>query len=52
MVTSESEALCHLRALVEALSGAYISSWQSTAAWQKQLDSASDWLETMETNND
>ena len=28
----------HLRELVAALDRAYISSWQSTAEWQKQLD--------------
>ena len=26
--------------LVKALDGAFISSWQSTAAWQKELDTA------------
>lgn len=34
--------------LVEALSGAYISSWQSTAAWQQQLNAARDYLENMQ----
>lgn len=29
-----------LRNLVEALDGAFISSWQSTHAWQDQLDAA------------
>lgn len=29
-----------LRNLTEALDNAFISSWQSTAAWQKQLDAA------------
>lgn len=33
-----------LRDLVEALDGAFISSWQSTAGWQSQLDAARDWL--------
>jgi hypothetical protein len=32
------------RNLVEALDGAFISSWQSTAGWQSQLDAARDWL--------
>lgn len=35
---SESERL--LRELVAALDGAFISSWQSTAAWANQLDAA------------
>jgi hypothetical protein len=29
-----------LRELVDALDRAFISSWQSTAAWAKQLDAA------------
>jgi hypothetical protein len=29
-----------LRELVQALDSAYISSWQTTAGWQKQLDEA------------
>jgi hypothetical protein len=40
----ESSASAHLADLVSALNGAYISSWQSTAAWQKQLDAARDYL--------
>lgn len=40
----DAEALPHLRELVKALDGAFISSWQSTAAWKKQLDAASEWL--------
>lgn len=42
----DAEALPYLRELVEALDGAFISSWQTTAAWQKQLDAARDWLQT------
>jgi hypothetical protein len=38
-------ATAYLRDLVEALDGAFISSWQSTAAWQKQLDAARDYLD-------
>lgn len=34
-----------LKDLVAALDSAFISSWQSTAAWQKQLDSARELLE-------
>ena len=33
-----------LRELVKALDGAFISSWQSTAAWSKQLDAAREYL--------
>lgn len=33
-----------LRALVAALDGAFISSWQTTAAWQQELDAAREWL--------
>lgn len=34
------DAACILRDLVEALDGAFISSWQSTAAWSDQLNAA------------
>lgn len=34
-----------LRELVKALDGAFISSWQSTHAWQVQLDEAKKFLE-------
>lgn len=30
--------------LVKALDSAYISSWQSTAQWAKQLDAARDYV--------
>lgn len=40
----DAEALPYLRELVKALDDAFISSWQSTAAWQKELDSARAWL--------
>lgn len=33
-----------LRDLVEALDGAFISTWQSTHAWQAQLDAAREYL--------
>jgi len=33
-----------LRNLVNALDGAFISSWQSTAAWSKELTSAREYL--------
>lgn len=41
---SEADAREHLRALVDALDGAFISTWQSTAAWQQQLDAAREFL--------
>lgn len=41
---TESNAVMHLRALVTALDNAFISSWQSTAAWQKELDLAKEFL--------
>lgn len=40
----DAEALPYLRELVKALDGAFISTWQSTAAWQEQLDQARAWL--------
>ena len=40
-----AEALPYLRELVKALDGAFISSWQSTHAWQQQLDSDLEWLD-------
>ena len=33
--------------LVKALDSAFISSWQSTSAWQKQLDTAKEYLEKL-----
>lgn len=40
----DANAIEHLRALVAALDSAFISSWQSTAGWQKQLDEAREYL--------
>ncbi|TMN18495.1 hypothetical protein [Pseudoxanthomonas sp. X-1] len=40
----EHEAMAFLASLVKALDGAFISSWQSTAEWQTQLDEARDFL--------
>lgn len=34
--------------LVKALDSAFISSWQSTAGWQKELDAAREYVERME----
>ena len=39
-----STATAYLADLVQALDGAFISSWQSTAAWQKELDAAREYL--------
>lgn len=41
---SQADAIYHLAMLVEALDSAFISTWQSTAAWQTQLDAARDFL--------
>ena len=38
--SDQDDAVEALRELVDALDGAFISSWQSTAAWQTQLDRA------------
>lgn len=43
-IMSDSQAKELLRDLVGALDNAYISSWQTTAGWQKELDAASSWL--------
>jgi len=45
-----SEAIAHLNALVKALDRAFISTWQSTAEWQMELDQARDWLEIIKEN--
>lgn len=39
-----TDAHLYLARLVEALDGAFISTWQSTAAWQAQLNEARDYL--------
>lgn len=41
---SEKDAIEFLRALVDALDNTFISSWQSTAGWQKELDAAREYL--------
>jgi hypothetical protein len=44
---TESDALIPiylLAELVKALDGAFISTWQSTNSWQKQLDEAREYL--------
>ena len=45
---NERDALPLLEALVEALEGAFISSWQSTYYWQGELDAAREFLDEME----
>ena len=40
----KSEILYALRELVSALDNAFISTWQSTADWQKELDYAKETL--------
>jgi len=37
-----------LKELVQALDNAFISTWQSTHAWQKQLDAARDYVKKLE----
>lgn len=48
---TEKDAVEFLRALVAALDNAFISTWQSTAAWQKELDDAREYLEDMEKHD-
>ena len=38
-----------LKELVEAMDSAFISSWQSTHYWQKQLDAAREYLKQKES---
>ena len=40
-----------LKDLVEALESAFISSWQSTAAWQKQLQTAREYLDRLKEHS-
>lgn len=47
---TEKDALPLLNDLVKALTNAYISSWQSTAAWNKELVAAQQYLTEMEQN--
>ena len=37
-----------LKNLAEALDNAFISSWQTTSAWQKELNSALEYLAALE----
>ena len=45
---TEKDALPLLADLVKALTNANISSWQSTAAWDKELAAAQQYLAEME----
>lgn len=45
---TEKDALPLLADLVKALTNANISSWQSTAAWDKELAAAQQYLDEME----
>lgn len=40
-----------LEDLVYALDNAFISSWQSTYAWQKQLDAAREYIDKLKQND-
>ncbi len=42
----------HLRELSKALDRAFISTWQSTAAWQKELDAALEFLSRVDAHRD
>mgnify|MGYP003587032522 FL=1 len=42
------DAIELLKNLTEALNNAYISSWQSTAAWSQELEAANVFLESLE----
>lgn len=44
VVITEGTAAAYLHDLCEALNNAFISTWQSTHAWQKQLDAANEYL--------
>ena len=44
MKQSYSESFALLENLVHALDNAFISSWQSTAAWQKELTAGLDYV--------
>jgi hypothetical protein len=41
------DAAAYLFELVSALDNSFISTWQSTAGWQKQLDAAREYLENL-----
>jgi len=41
------DAIDLLKNLTEALNNAFISSWQSTVAWSKELEQANDFLDKL-----
>lgn len=43
-----NNAMSYLKELVKALDSAYISSWQSTAKWQEELDEAREFISEFE----
>lgn len=45
---TEKDAILLLKELVVALKTSYISSWQTTSGWQKELDQADAYLEEIE----
>jgi hypothetical protein len=47
----EKNARVYLQELVTALDGAFVSSWQTTAAWQAQLDAAKQYLHENPTDD-
>lgn len=49
---ADTQAQQLLRQLAEALNTAFISSWQSTHQWQKQLDAANEFLARADEGKD
>ena len=45
---SHADTVEHLRALVAAMDGAFISSWQTTHYWQRELDAAREHLAALD----
>lgn len=52
MTDMHRDSFYHLKELCDALNGAFISSWQSTHAWQKQLDAANDYIRHLTEQNE
>lgn len=51
-VPVNGDARGHLQELVTAMHNTFISSWQTTAGWQKQLDAAAEYLAATEGVSD
>jgi len=47
-----TEVVILLRDLATALDNAFISTWQTTSAWQKELDAALKYLQQLEKKGD